>query len=295
MDCKNSNGLPIMNQHLSNQATPASRKSSVRWTSVVLPAEHGSWGLTLEPIALGLLVAPSFPGAIFGLSIFLIFLCYQPARILWRERRRGTKSKRVHFARQFLLILGLSSLAGVLVVLATAGWQPFTPFLIVSPLIGVYLFYDLEGQTRSWQGEISGAIVFSAAAAGIALADSWNYPQALALSGAVIARGVPSVLYIRSRIRLDKGKSTSNASAVAAHFTALFFIGLMVWVKYLPALSLIPFLILLLRSIIGLSRFRRPIRIKTIGFIEIGLGVLTVVCIALGFFFEPYASFFTYL
>ena|SRR5438045_2599608 len=35
------------------------RASSVRIRLVALPVEHGGWGLTLEPIALGLLLAPS--------------------------------------------------------------------------------------------------------------------------------------------------------------------------------------------------------------------------------------------
>lgn len=258
--------------------------SNVRWNTIVLPAEHGSWGLTLEPIALGLLAAPSIPGAFLGVSLFLAFLCYQPARTLWRERRRGRKSSRAEIALRFLLILGLASLASALIVLVTAGWEPFIPLLFLSPLIGVYLFYDLEGQTRSWQGEISGAIIFASAAACIALAGGWNYPQALVLTGAIIARSVPSIIYIRSRIRLDRGKPIKISGAITAHIIAFLIISLMVWINYLPVLSLLPFGVLLLRSIIGLSRFRRPIKIKTIGFIEIGLGVFTVACIALGYY-----------
>lgn len=258
--------------------------SNIRWSTVVLPAEHGSWGLTLEPIALGLLVAPTIPGAFLGLSLFLAFLCYQPGRTLWRERRRRRKSNRAAVAQRFLITLGLASLVSALIVLVTAGWQPFIPPLILTPLIGIYLFYDLEGQTRSWQGEISGAIVFSSAAAGIALAGGWNYPEALCLMGAITARSVPSIMYIRSRIRLDRGKATKTSGAIAAHIIAFLLICLMVGLNYLPVLSLLPFAVLLLRSIIGLSRFRRPINIKTIGFIEIGLGILTVSCIALGFY-----------
>ncbi|HDL49896.1 MAG TPA: prenyltransferase, partial [Actinobacteria bacterium] len=35
---------------------------SVRLRSVAMPTEHGGWGFTLEPIILGLLVAPSPAG-----------------------------------------------------------------------------------------------------------------------------------------------------------------------------------------------------------------------------------------
>ena len=39
----------------------------VRLRSIALPTEHGGWGFTLEPILLGLLVAPTWAG--FGLAV----------------------------------------------------------------------------------------------------------------------------------------------------------------------------------------------------------------------------------
>ena len=43
-------------------ATQSRAKNGVRLKTIVLPAEHGGWGLLFEPIALGLLVAPSIAG-----------------------------------------------------------------------------------------------------------------------------------------------------------------------------------------------------------------------------------------
>ena len=42
--------------------------------SVALPTEHGGWGLTLEPVLLGLLVAPSVAGLAIGGAAFLVFV-----------------------------------------------------------------------------------------------------------------------------------------------------------------------------------------------------------------------------
>jgi hypothetical protein len=43
---------------------------------VALPAEHGGWGLLLEPIALGLAVAPSLAGTFLGMFIVLLAAGY---------------------------------------------------------------------------------------------------------------------------------------------------------------------------------------------------------------------------
>ena len=43
----------------------------IHWREAIkltLPNEHGSWSLALEPLALGLLVAPSAAGAALGLA-----------------------------------------------------------------------------------------------------------------------------------------------------------------------------------------------------------------------------------
>jgi hypothetical protein len=45
-----------------------------RWRDVILPKEHGSWSLALEPIALGLLVAPSWAGGSLAVAVLAGFL-----------------------------------------------------------------------------------------------------------------------------------------------------------------------------------------------------------------------------
>jgi len=41
--------------------------------AVALPAEHGGWALIIEPIALGLLVAPSITGLFIGAEALASF------------------------------------------------------------------------------------------------------------------------------------------------------------------------------------------------------------------------------
>ncbi len=62
-----------------------------RMRGVVIPSEHGGWGLTLEPIVLGLAVAPSIPGLMIGVMALATFLFRTPFKIaagdILRRRR----------------------------------------------------------------------------------------------------------------------------------------------------------------------------------------------------------------
>jgi hypothetical protein len=73
-------------------SAPSLRPTSP-WRDVVLPREHGSWSLALEPLALGLLVAPSAPGGCLAVATLAGFLARRPLKIALRERdvaRRAT-------------------------------------------------------------------------------------------------------------------------------------------------------------------------------------------------------------
>jgi hypothetical protein len=48
-------------------------------------------------------------------------------------------------------------------------------------------------------------------------------------------------------------------------------------------MAVVVFLVLLLRSAWGLSSRRRPVRPRTLGFQELGYGVLTLVLLAVGY------------
>ena len=66
----------------------ADRVADVRagWRSVAIPSEHGGWGLTLEPVLLGLVVAWSGAGVALGVAAFTAFLVRTRAQSLWVRR-----------------------------------------------------------------------------------------------------------------------------------------------------------------------------------------------------------------
>src|SRR2546421_13090740 len=65
---------------LVNSAVTANRPraSGVRIRPVALPVEHGGWGLTLEPIALGFRLAPPVPSALLSRSPLPLFFTPPP-------------------------------------------------------------------------------------------------------------------------------------------------------------------------------------------------------------------------
>lgn len=82
-----------MNQVLAKSSGLENRGAGhgVRVRTVALPVEHGGWSLTLEPVALGLLVAPSRAGFLLAVATVGAFLLRHPLKIVADDRRRGRR------------------------------------------------------------------------------------------------------------------------------------------------------------------------------------------------------------
>lgn len=255
---------------------------AVRLRPIAFPSEHGSWGLVAEPLALGLLLAPSLAGASMALGAFATFLARRPLKVALANWN-GPDARRANIAVAFLLVYGVVAAAGFAAAVYLAGARALAPLLLGSPLVAVFLAYEFRNQSRAWQAELAGVVAFALIAAGIALAAGWPAAPAFALTGALAARAIPSVLYVRSRIRLDRGKPHDSALAVGAHVAALGLVLFLVGKGWLPWLALVPFAVLLARAATGLSARRRPMAVRTIGLTEMGYGILTVIAIVAGY------------
>jgi hypothetical protein len=253
-----------------------------RLKSVALPASYGSWSLVSEPILLGLLVAPSWPGLLIAFTGFLSFLFNQPLKIILTDRQRGRQYARTQLALRVATVYLLLTILCLALIIWWVGLEPLLPLVLAVPLLILFVIYD-QRPGRSWQAELSAPTAFSAIAASIALAEGWDLWPAFALWALMIARSVPAVLYVRARLRLAKGKKTNLGPAVGAHILALAAIVLLAVVGLVPPTAVLAFLILLLRASIGLSPYRRQFAPITLGWIETAVGLLTVLLIALGY------------
>ena len=278
-----------MAQSLPPKTADTSTARPPSFKSVALPAEHGSWSLVTEPILLGLLVAPSWAGAALAVTAFALFLFNRPFKVYWADRRRGRMFTRTRLARRFALIYGGVALLLAAVAFGLAGPRPFAPFLPAAPLLVIFVIYD-QRPGRFWQAELTAPVAFAAIVAAVALADGWGWPAALGLWGFMVARAVPAVLFIRARLRLDKGRPAgpgeSLAAVVGAHALAVSGVVALVWAGWLPWAGIVATAVLLARAVWGLSPWRWRSSVIALGFLETGFGLLAVLIVALGYWLK---------
>ena len=255
----------------------------IRLRTIAFPVEHGGWGFLAEPVLLGLLVAPSWAGLTIGLSTVAAFLVRHPAKLYWRNRHRLNLSPRFRIARRFAV--GYILVAGVALAVAVrlAGWEPLIPFLVLAPALAVYAAYDASNQTRRLLPELVAPMGLAASAPAIAIAGGWSWPAAAALWLILQLRAIPSILYVRARLRLERGEEIDRRPSSYSHLAA-FATGAALWAVELGPLLTVTFLvILLLRAGQGLSPGRKPAKAKQVGFSELAFGLGYVLATVIGF------------
>jgi hypothetical protein len=189
------------------------------WRAVAVPAEHGGWGLTLEPVLLGLLVAPSSAGAALGLAAFVAFLVRTPSKLVLVDRRRRRWLPRSRLAS---IVAAGELLVIVLLGLAAwrwSGWQWLVPVGLAAPLVVIEMWFDMRSRGRRLVPELCGAIGIGSAAAAIAVAGGEAGRLAAAMWLVIVARAVASIPFVRvqiDRLRHGSGPTTLAAGAQAA-------------------------------------------------------------------------------
>jgi len=123
----------------------------------------------------------------------------------------------------------------------------------------------------------------AASAPAIALAGGWEWSAAWTLWLLLQARAVPSILYVRARLRLERGNKIDRRPSIISHLTAIA-VGAALWsADVAPLLTTCALVVLLVRSVRGLSQSRRPAKAMEVGFSELGFGLGYVLVTVLGF------------
>lgn len=260
---------------------PAPSRAGIRIKSIALPAEHGGWGLLLEPIVLGLLLAPSIAGLYLALSAVGLFLARHPLTLIVLSRRRP--SPRTGIAKQFaifyLSVAGLTFIAAV----AFAQYSFTLPLLMAAPLALVQVAHDWTGRRRVLLPEIAGAVAILSLASAIALADGWLNASAFAVWAIMVARAVPAILYIRASLARLHGRPAPPAPMLFAHGVSIVAVAWLARGALAPRLVIVVMFGLLLRAAIGFAfAGRHRIAAKQLGFSELAFGALTVFAVVIG-------------
>lgn len=246
--------------------------------SVALPSEHGGWSFLLEPLTLGLLVAGSPMGWVLAGAALCAFLVHQPLKIVLKDRLKGRRPPRTVLAERFLAgyALGAVGLGGW--VIAAEGFTFLLPMVLVVPFFVVQVIYDAHNRSRELIPEVCGAVALNSLACAVAMVGGLPFEPAAVGWLILIGRSVPTIVYVRARLKAEHGQPFSALPSHLMHAAAL---GAAVALgTTVPVL--LAYAVLWMRAGIGLSRWRKPRPAKHIGMMEIGYGLLAVICAGLG-------------
>lgn len=253
---------------------------------VVMPTEHGGWAFLAEPMLLGCLVAPSLAGALLCVAALGAFLARQPLRTVLLDRRRGRRHPRTRIAERALgvgAIVAAGAAAGAVlraegpVLLALAAALPFAATAVA---------FDVGLRPRHLAAELAGALAAAGLAPAIAIAGGWPLAPAFALWGVLAARSAPSILYVRARLRMDRGAPSDRRAPLLLALAAILACAWLAREALVPLASVAAAILLALRAAYGLSSRRIPMRTWVLGLTEIGFGLVTVLAFVLGMAFE---------
>jgi hypothetical protein len=255
----------------------------VKLKQIALPTEHGSWGFLFEPIVAGLGIAFSGGGLLISLMTIGAFLVRQPLKMLVLDRLGMRVQARAQAALKFVLLFGVIFIAGLAGAFYFAGGTALIPFLIVLPLAAVQQYFDYTRQSRHMLPEIGGAVAISASAAAIALAGGATWLAAIVLWLLLAGRLIPSIVYVRERLLLEKGKPYSARLPLILHSLALLIAAGLAILHLAPWLAAAAMTMLLVRAVEGLSANRRKMKAMKIGVFEVVFGTLTVLLFIAGY------------
>jgi hypothetical protein len=182
------------------------------------------------------------------------------------------------------LIFGAISAFGLIGSIFFTPAAGFIPFVVAAPFVVYLIAQDAARQSRNFLPEILAAFALSSSLPVITLAAGWSWPASLALWVIMLARLIPSIIYVRNRLRLEKGKEFSRFSPFASHFLALVVVGTLAYAGLSPFLLVLMMVVLLGRAVIGMSRFRQVAKAKVIGIYEVVYGVVTVLSLVAGYY-----------
>lgn len=237
---------------------------------IALPTEHGGWGFLFEPIVLALAAAPSASGALVGLAFVCGFLVRQPLKLALQDALRAKRYPRTAWCWMFAAAYSLAAAATLALAVAREGLPVLIPIGLVAPLALTQVLYDSANRSRALLPELAGAAAMASSAAAIGIAGGMRLLAAFTLSGIILARALPAIVYVRTLLARAHGQSASSWPAMALHAAAIAAVA-----SFAPLPATVAMVVLLVRALWGLAHPPPPAR--TIGWREVVFGTATVV------------------
>lgn len=243
---------------------------------LTLPREHGSWSLALEPLALGLLAAPSAAGVPLAMAALAGFFLRRPLKLVMSSKSDLRRTP----ALGCVIVLATFAIANLLLA-ARAGGAPGLWLLIPAALAGmIFAWFDSRGESRQGAAELAGATAFGLLPAAFAALAGWSVIQSVAIAVVMLVRSLPTVLFVRTYLRRHKGRSVTTAPALIAAGAGFFLTVWLVLLRTAPWPATVFAFLLAARTYWLLNGRNLRIAARTMGMTEMALGAAMVLTLA---------------
>ncbi len=185
-------------------------------------------------------------------------------------------------ARMALGVLSVLAAAGLFEAWVLGGLARLWPLAMAAVSGGLFLYFDLRGDSRASAAEIAGAATYSFLPAAFASLAGWPVPAALALAALMQARSVPTVMTVRTYLRMAKGQDSSIVAPLAAVAVAALGATALAVLHLAPWCGSIATVALAARAAVLLTLVRGAWSARRVGFTEalLGLGYISAVALA---------------
>lgn len=267
----------------------AANRSAMK--AVLLPSEHGSWAFVLEPVLLGTIMSRDRNGLYVVFGALFAFLAYRPLKLGIRDVLARKRYPRTTVG----LVFGSLFLATAAVLLYLGAPPSGLPHPLVGSLTGVddyryaiggflavgliFAVCDAKLSTGVLGRELLGALI-TVPLAGAALWSTYFYT---ATNGGIfvmllcVAKIVPTVLYVRARLRSWKDRGSTAWWAIGAGALSVVAVGSVELTYGSDPILAYMYLLLLARITWGVSKFARDPEPMDVGMQECGYSALFLV------------------
>jgi len=248
--------------------------------TIALPVEHGGWGFTLEPVLLGLLVAPSLAAWALAMTAVAVFLARRPIKLVLADVLRNRWRSRTTVAAAFTALYGVIAVAGITGALASGDRRLLVAYGVAVPLALVAVAADVNRKSRTLLAEVCGATAMGATVTAMASAAGWEYQEAVGLWLVLLGRDLTAIVLVREQIRRAHGRPGEVSRVYLVCALAMIAMAALAAAGFVPWLS-----VLALAGIASLARVsltRPPIPARAVGWTQMVTGLVVVVLTAVG-------------
>jgi hypothetical protein len=256
-------------------------------SSLLVPREHGSWGLWLLPLISGAVVgyvfdphAAAVPVFWFGLAAASAFLSYQPLEILLGLSLVKARSQRQQrTALLWIIVLTIATVCSVLELLHHQRFLVLLIGMVASGCFGVRSLLGLSRRVRVLK-QLIGALGLTSTAAGAYYAATGRMDRtALLLWLASWLFAVGQIEYVQMRLRSAQVRSprqrARNSMAVSVFHLLVMGITIFAGLAHVvPLLLGITFIPAVIRLAVWVVRSWRPLGVHILGISELAQGIL---------------------